>query len=624
MPIYSDMAPYLFHEGTNSKCFEYFGAHRLDSGVWSFRVWAPTARSVSVVGDFCSWDPSAHPMQNEGGGIWYAEVENVKIYDNYKYHIVSADGRSFMKADPYAFHAATRPDTASKIYDLDGFPWRDKAWMAHRGDNMPYQKKLNIYELHVGSWMQNEDGSFLNYRTLAAKLIPYIKKMNYTHIELLPVTEYPYDKSWGYQVTGYFAPTSRYGTPHDLMAFVDAMHRAQIGVIMDWVPAHFPKDAAGLYEFDGSCCYEYSDPMMREHPDWGTRVFDYGKNEVRSFLQSSAEFWIEYYHIDGLRVDAVASMLYLDYGRKPGEWRPNKYGDRGNLEAIEFLKRLNTRVHLQNPGIMTIAEESTAWPLITAPVEDGGLGFDFKWSMGWMNDTLRFMAIDPMYRGANLNLMTFSLTYAFSENYILPLSHDEVVHGKYSLLSKMPGEYDDKFADLRAYYAYMLLHPGKKMLFMGGEFGQFIEWNEEQALDWNLLDYPRHRQLQTYVADLNRLYLKRGALHAPLPEWNGFQWIAADDCEHAVLSCRVTDGREEIVAVFNFAGTAWENYCIGVPWRGHYKLLISSDDTKYGGAGHAPELVVADRKAPMHGQKQSLRLTLPPHSAQIFVHKITK
>ena len=621
MPIYPDMAPYLFHEGTNSKCYEYFGAHPTQEGKWIFRVWAPAAKAVSVTGDFCGWDRNAYPMTYTHGGIWETKISDIHIYDNYQYCILTQDGRELMKADPYGFHSATRPETASKIFDLEGFPWRDGKWMKQRELIPPYQKPLNIYELHAGSWQQHFDGNVLNYRELADRLIPYIKKMNYTHIELMPLTEYPFDKSWGYQVTGYFAPTSRYGTPHDLMYLVDACHRANIGVIMDWVPAHFPRDAMGLFEFDGGPCYEYSDPLKMDHPDWGTRIFDFGKKEVMSFLQSSAQFWLEKYHIDGLRVDAVASMLYLDYG-KGDSWRPNIYGGNENLEAVELLKRLNTLVHAQNKGIMMIAEESTAWPLVTAPVDVGGLGFDFKWNMGWMNDTLRFMAIDPMYRGYHMNQMTFSLCYAFSENYILPLSHDEVVHGKCSLLSKMPGEYEEKFANLRTYFAYMLGHPGKKMLFMGGEFGQFIEWNEEQELDWKLLEYPLHSGLQQFVAELNKLYLKHKALNTPLPEWEGFQWIAADDTEHTVLSFRVNDGKEEIVCVYNLSGAQWNNYSIGVPYRGNYKRILSTDDEAFGGQGRGNDLLVADRKAPMHGQKQSITLDLPPLSAQFFVHKI--
>ena len=620
LPIYPDMAPYLFHEGTNSKCYQYFGAHPTEDGAWQFRVWAPAATAVSVTGDFCGWDKNAHPMTVADGGIWEVTVTGPKEYDNYQFCIRTADGRELMKADPYAVHTATRPETASKLFDLSGFPWRDRKWMEERALIPPHQKQLNIYELHAGSWRQYADGNFLSYRELADQLIPYIKKMGYTHIELMPLTEYPFDKSWGYQVTGYFAPTSRYGTPHDLMYLVDACHNAGIGVIMDWVPAHFPRDAMGLYEFDGGPCYEYSDPLKMDHPDWGTRIFDFEKKEVMSFLQSSAQFWLEQYHIDGLRVDAVASMLYLDYAKT--EYRPNIHGGNENLEAVEFLKRLNTRVHAQNQGIMMIAEESTAWPLVTAPVDVGGLGFDFKWNMGWMNDTLRFMAVDPVFRGHHMSQMTFTLSYAFSENYILPLSHDEVVHGKCSLLSKMPGTYEDKFANLRAYYAYMLAHPGKKMLFMGGEFGQFIEWNEAQELDWKLLEYPMHAALQRYVAELNRLYRKHGALHAPLPEWQGFQWIAADDTDRCVMSFRLNDGKEEMICVFNFSGGRWENYRIGVPYRGNYKLILSSDNTAYGGNGEEEITLKADRKAPMHGHKQSITLDLPPLSAKFFVHKI--
>lgn len=620
MPDYPDIAPYLFHEGTNSKCFEYFGAHPCEDGCWKFRVWAPHASAVSVTGDFCGWDTTVYPMTEQNGGIWEVTVPSLAIYDNYKYCITDADGNTRYKADPFAFHASTRPDTASKIYDLSGYTWQDDAWMKRRAETSVHELPLNIYELHAGSWKRHEDGSFLSYTELADQLIPYILDMGYTHIELLPVTEYPYDKSWGYQVTGYFAPTSRYGTPHDFMEFVNKFHKANIGIIMDWVPAHFPKDAHGLYEFDGGYCYEYDDPLKREHPDWGTRIFDYGKGEVVSFLISSAQFWLEKYHIDGLRVDAVASMLYLNYGKEDGQWRPNKYGDHGNLEAIEFLKQLNILTHAQNKNIMMIAEESTAWPLVTAPTDVGGLGFDFKWSMGWMNDSLRFMSIDPYFRGDNMNLMTFSLTYAFSENYILPLSHDEVVHGKASLLSKMPGEYAEKFANLRAYYAYMMIHPGKKMLFMGGEFGQFIEWNEEQALDWNLPEFDAHRNLQNYVRELSELYRKHRALYSPAPEWNGFQWIAADDAQNCVMAMKVNDGKEEIIAVFNFSGNLLEDYRIGVPNRGKYKLMLSSDAVKFGGEDRSKANANATNTS-MHGQEQSIALTLPPFSAQYYHHK---
>ncbi len=617
----TDAAPYLFHEGTNSKCFEYFGAHPMKNGNWLFRVWAPAAKQVFIVGDFCGWDAqSGIPMQEHDGGIWEGTCREAAIFDCYKYFIIPQNGEGFYKADPFAFHAATRPDTASKIFDISHFAWQDHAWMEKRAQGAVHTRPLNIYELHAGSWRRTENGEFLSYTALADELIPYIHKMGYTHIELMPLTEYPYDKSWGYQVTGYFAPTSRYGTPHDFMEFIDRCHKAGIGVIMDWVPAHFPKDAFGLYEFDGSFCYEYTDPLKREHPDWGTRIFDYGKGEVVSFLISSAQFWLEKYHIDGLRVDAVASMLYLDYGKENGAWRPNAEGGNANLEAIAFIKKLNILTHKQNKGIMMIAEESTAWPMVTAPTDIGGLGFDYKWSMGWMNDTLRFMSIDPFFRGDNMNMMTFSLTYAFSENYILPLSHDEVVHGKASLLSKMPGAYDEKFANLRTYYTYMLAHPGKKMLFMGGEFGQFIEWNEEQQLDWNLLSFDRHRQLQHFVAHLCKLYKKHGALSCPLPDWQGFEWIAADDTYNTVMSFITRDRHEEIVAVFNFSGRALNDYRIGVPHRGHYKPIVSTDDAEFGGTGQPGETLVAQSQ-PMHGHKQSIVLDLPPFSGQLFTHR---
>ncbi len=538
----NDLAPYLFHEGTNYRAYRYLGAHFCEDGV-CFRVWAPRAQMVSVVGDFNGWDHEACPMKRvTEQGVWEIVLQGLNEYDSYKYAIVRPDGTLVMKADPFGFHMETRPANASKLYRIDGYEWHDKKWQTYLKRHDPYHAPLNVYELHFGSWKKHENGDFYSYRQMADELIPYVKKMGYTHVELMPLTEYPFDGSWGYQVTGYFAATSRYGTPKDLMYFIDACHQNGIGVLMDWVPAHFPKDEHGLYEFDGTCQYEYEDPLKREHPDWGTRIFDYGKNEVRSFLISSAMFWLDYFHVDGIRVDAVASMLYLDYGKHHGQWRANQYGGHENLEAIDFLRTLNSNVLQTYPHALMIAEESTAWPLVTKPPEVGGLGFNFKWNMGWMNDSLRYFSTDPVFRKHSHHSLTFILTYAFSENYILPLSHDEVVHGKYSLIGKQPGDYEAKFASLRAMLGYMMLHPGKKLNFMGNEFGQFIEWNYQQGLDWMLLDYDAHKRYQAYVRALNEFYLTHSELWELDDSWDGFTWLSADDADHNVLSgCRACE-----------------------------------------------------------------------------------
>ena len=618
----NSLAEYYFHEGTNYCSYDYLGAHMVD-GFCVFRVWAPAATDVYVTGDFNNWEKYSNKAYRiTDGGIYECIVEGVKEFDAYKYLIVTADGREIYKADPYAYHCETRPDTASRVYNLDGYKWRDSKWIENR--QAPYNEPVCIYEMHLGSWRRYEDGNAFSYEKLADELIPYVKDMGFTHIELMPVTEYPYDKSWGYQVTGYYAPTSRYGTPKDFMAFVDRCHRAGIGVILDWVPAHFPKDSHGLYEFDGSFCYEYSDPLKREHPDWGTRIFDYGKNEVKSFLISNACYWFEKYHIDGLRVDAVASMLYLDYGKKSGEWRPNKYGGNGNIEAKEFLQALNTRVFSEFKGIMMIAEESTAWPMVTYPVADGGLGFNYKWNMGWMNDSLVYMKQDPFFRKGVHNNLTFSLTYAFSENFILPLSHDEVVHGKASLVSKMPGEYDDKFANLRAYLAYMYSHPGKKLLFMGSEFGQFIEWNEEQELDWNLLDFDAHKKHKDFMKDLNVMYKKYAPMWELDTTWDGFDWAALDDDNNNIISFFRKDKKgNSILTVSNFSSVSQTDYKIGVPQKGTYIELFSTDDVKYGGKGITNCKVTA-KAGKMHGNDQYVSLNIPAFSTVYFYKKAPK
>ena len=612
------LAEYFFHEGTNYCAYEYFGSHIIDD-YCIFRVWAPKAHDVYVTGDFNNWEKSHKAYRITEGGIFECIIEGVKEFDSYKYIIVDAKGEEHFKADPYGYHSETRPGTASRVYNLGGYLWGDSKWMENR--EAPYNEPVSIYEMHLGSWRRYADGNTFSYEKIAEELIPYVKGMGFTHIELMPVSEYPYDKSWGYQVTGYYAPTSRYGTPKDLMKFVDLCHQNGIGVILDWVPAHFPKDAQGLYEFDGSYCYEYEDPLKREHPDWGTRIFDYGKNEVRSFLISNACYWLDKYHIDGLRVDAVASMLYLDYGKKDGQWRPNKYGGNGNIEAKEFLQKLNTRVFSAFKGVMMIAEESTAWPMITYPVEDGGLGFNYKWNMGWMNDSLVYMKQDPFFRKGVHNNLTFSLTYAFSENFILPLSHDEVVHGKASLINKMPGEYEDKFANLRAYLGYMFAHPGKKLLFMGCDIGQFIEWNEEQELDWNLLEFEAHRQHKKFVEDLNKAYKKNSPLWELDTTWDGFDWAALDDDNNNIISFfRKDKAGNSILAVSNFSSVAQENYKIGVPNKGIYEEIFSTDSIEYGGKGTVNGKVTA-KAGKMHGQNQYVALNIPAFSTTYFYKK---
>ena len=586
---------YIFHSGKNYKAYEFFGCHRIKGDTFAFRVWAPHAQSVSTVGDFNDWNESADVMKKISDGIFEAKIDNVKIYDCYKYAITTKDGNVIMKADPYAFHAETRPGTASKVY-----------------------------EIHFGSWKRHENGDFLSYRQMAEELVPYVKDMGYTHIEMMPIMEYPFDGSWGYQVTGYFAPTSRYGTPDDLMYFVDACHKAGIGVILDWVPAHFPKDAYGLYEFDGECTYEYSDMRKGEHKEWGTRVFDYGKNEVKSFLISSAMYWVDNFHFDGLRVDAVASMLYLDYGREDGEWIPNKNGGRENLEAVEFFKELNCAMFKEHPEVMMIAEESTAWPMITMPTNIGGLGFNFKWNMGWMNDMLRYISLDPLFRKGNHNCITFSFYYAFSENFILPISHDEVVHGKCSLINKMPGEYEMKFDGLRLFLAYMFAHPGKKLLFMGSEFGQFIEWNYKQGLDWLLLDYEMHRKMLGFSKTLNKLYKDTPALWQIDYSWDGFQWISSEDNANSVIAFRRIDKKgNEIIAIFNFTPNSFDEYRIGVPNEGSYKVVLDTSLEQFGGSTIAKHPAYKTKKKAMHGFEQSIGLKLSGLSG-IYLEKVAK
>ena len=616
-PKPNDLPAFLFHEGNNQEAQRFFGAHMTEqdgqSGVL-FRVWAPHAQAAAVVGDFNGWDAGAHPMQGLGGGIWERFIPGVPEYAVYKFCLTTPAGEQVLKSDPYAFHTETRPANGSKVYDLDGYAWGDDAWQKAQKAKDVINSPMSIYELQMGSWRMKEDGVPYNYSEVADLLAPYLQEMGYTHVELLPITEFPFDGSWGYQCTGYFAPTSRYGAPKDFMAFVDKMHQAGIGVILDWVPAHFPKDAYGLYMFDGAPCYEDPNPRRGEHKEWGTMVFNFGMGEVQSFLVSSALFWVDEYHIDGLRVDAVASMLYLDYNRRDGEWEPNVNGGKENLEAVAFLQKLNGVVLGRHPHKMMIAEESTAWPMVTKPAADGGLGFNFKWNMGWMNDMLSYMKTDPLFRAGNHNKVTFSFFYAFSENFVLPISHDEVVHGKCSLINKMPGDYETKFANLRTFYGYMWAHPGKKLLFMGQEFGQFIEWDEKKQLDWMLLDYEKHKQLQAYVRDLNHFYTANPALWQVDYSWEGFQWIVPDDNQQSVIAFLRRDAAGKMVMIVCNFNPVWRNgYNMGVPVSGTYKEVLSSDDAKYGGSGFSNGSVRSS-KGTMHGFDQHIALTLPPLS----------
>ena len=613
----------LFYSGRDCRAFDYMGAHPFvqdgEQG-YLFRVYAPEAEKVSVMGEFNDWNRDADYMTRDEQGIWEKFIPNIPEYAAYKYSVWAKSGDVFDKSDPYGFHFETRPGNATKAYDLDGYEWGDASWLDWRKKHLPYSNPVNIYECHLGSWKMHEDGNFYSYRQLADELVPYVKEMGYTHIEFMPLTEYPFDGSWGYQVIGYFAATSRYGTPKDLMYLIDKAHQAGLGVIMDWVPAHFPKDGCGLVEFDGSHLYEYADPLKMEHKEWGTRVFDYGKVSTRNLLFSSAMFWIEKFHMDGLRVDAVASMLYLDYNRQ-GEWRPNIHGGRENLEAVDFLRLLNEYILTDHPDVMMIAEESTAWPMVTKPGYDGGLGFNFKWNMGWMNDMLCYCSADPFFRKDMHDKITFSFMYAFSENYILPLSHDEVVHGKCSLISKMPPPYENQFGGLRALYGYMAAHPGKKMLFMGGEFAQFSEWAYQRGLDWMLLDYPAHRQMQAYVKALNHFYLATPQLWEQDTDWRGFEWISHEDNRNNIIAFRrVAKDGSDIVVVVNFSPEEQQEYRIGVPITGTYEEIFTSDKTEFGGSGMANGKLKTENK-PMHGQEQSIVLKIPRFGVLFFKGK---
>jgi 1,4-alpha-glucan branching enzyme len=630
LPLLSDYDLHLMAEGTHYRNYEKLGSHvRVVDGVRGvhFAVWAPNAKRVSLIGDFNQWDGRRHPMRLHGGaGIWEIFIPGLREETVYKFEIKwRRFGFITQKTDPYAFYFERRPKTGAIVYDINKYLWRDDDWMRERAAKNALDAPLSIYEAHLGSWMRapEEGNRYLTYRELAHKLVEYVKHMGYTHVELLPVTEHPYGGSWGYQTVGYYAPTSRHGEPDEFAYFVDYCHRNGVGVILDWVPAHFPKDGHGLAYFDGTHLYEHSDPRKGEHQEWGTLIFNYGRNEVRNFLLGNALFWLEKYHIDGLRVDAVASMLYLDYSRKEGQWVPNIHGGRENLEAVEFIKKFNELVHKNHPGAITFAEESTSWPLVSRPTYDGGLGFDFKWNMGWMNDTLKYFAEDPIARKYHHGKLTFSLMYAFSENFVLPLSHDEVVHGKRSLLDKMPGDAWKKFANLRALYGYMYGHPGKKLLFMGGEFGQWIEWNHQRSLDWHLLGYDSHRQLQDYVKDLNHLYSSEPSLHEVDFEHTGFQWIDFQDANGSTIAFmrKAKDPDDFLIFVLNFTPVPRAGYRIGVPEEVFYKEVLNSDAWMYGGSNMGNSGGVWSRAEGWAGWPCSMEVTLPPLSVIVLKPK---
>jgi 1,4-alpha-glucan branching enzyme len=614
---------YHFHNGSSTHAFEHMGCHpesRNGTDGFVFRVWAPNAQKVSVVGDFNFWNGEDLPMEKISGGVWEAWTANAQVGQAYKFLVVGANGQAVHKVDPYAYRTQLVPDTSSVIWQQNNYTWNDKAWFTRNGKKDALKSPINIYEFHMGSWKRKEDGSRYTYAEIAPLLAEYVKDMGYTHVEVMPLAAHPFDPSWGYQVTNYYAPTARYGNPDELKVFVDTLHQAGIGVLLDWVPAHFPKDLYGLYEFDGTCCYELSDPMMNEHPDWTTRIFDFGRPEVKSFLISCAVYWLKEFHFDGLRVDAVSSMVYLDYSR--ANYRPNKYGGRENLEGIEFLRQVNTACFAVRKGIIMAAEESHAFPMVTGPAYDGGLGFLFKWNMGWMNDTLKYMKQDPVYRKYNHDRMTFPMAYAFSENFILPLSHDEVVHGKLSLINKMPGDYFWQFANLRLLRGYQMTAPGKKLSFMGNEFGQFIEWNFKQGLDWLLLDYDMHRKMLQYTKDLNRFYLDNPCLWIEDGSWDGYQWVQPDDQDNSIFAWRRIDPRtkRELLIVLNMTPVDRFDYTLGVPRAGVYEPIFSSDDMKYGGTGTFLTESVAE-KGDFREYKYRAKFHIPPMSLTIFRKK---
>lgn len=621
----TDFDLYLFGEGNHYQIYRKLGAHIINyknkRGV-HFAVWAPNAKYVSVIGDFNNWDHKRNPMQPLGSsGVWSTFVEGLHEGILYKYYIHGWNDCIQIKADPFGFLFEVRPRSANVIYKpYDRYKWNDSEWILKRKNTDWLTQPIAIYEVHLGSWKRKLDGGFLNYRELAHELIPYVKSLGFTHVELLPITEHPLDESWGYQCIGYYAPTSRYGNPEDFMYFIDFAHQNDIGVILDWVPSHFPRDGHGLIRFDGTALYEHEDPRLGEHKDWGTLIFNYGRNEVRNFLIASALFWLDVYHIDGLRIDAVASMLYLDYSKKPGEWIPNRYGGKENLDAIDFLRRLNEATHGQFPGTLTFAEESTAWPMVTRPTYIGGLGFTFKWNMGWMHDTLFYFSKDPIFRKYHTNSITFSLLYAFSENFVLALSHDEVVYGKGSLYQRMPGDKWQKLANLRALYGYMYGHPGKKLLFMGSEFGQINEWDWNWQLDWYLLSDEAHRGILEFIKDLNFLYRSQRAMYELDFHWDGFQWIDFSDHEKSIVSFfrKTPDGKEIVIFVLNLTPVPRFNYRIGVPRPGFYRELLNSDSSKYGGSNLGNLGGVRAENVPFHGQPFSVVLTLPPLSILII------
>ncbi len=606
----------LFSDGDAVRAYDFLGAHFINldgrNGV-IFRVWAPNAITVSLVGDFNNWNQKANYMYKIGGGVWELFIENLNEFAVYKFCIETVDHTNILKSDPFAFHCQTRPENASMVFNTNQYVWHDSYWMENRQNTSSPDKPMNIYEIHAGSWKKYPDGNYFNYQKMADELIPYLKEMNYTHVQLMPLMEYPYDPSWGYQTTGYFAATSRYGTPCDLMALIDRCHMEGIGVIMEIVPSNFPKDDYGLYKFDGTCLYEDNNPKKGQRDSWGTCLFNFQRYEVISFLISAVMFWFDKYHIDGMRIGAVSSMLYLDYGKKDGEWVPNRFGGNENLEAIDFIKRLNKAVHMYHPSALTFAEENTSWPKLTLPIEEGGLGFDYKWNMGWMNDTLHYMSLDPLWRPFNHDNLTFSFFYAFSERFILPISHDEVAHGKGSLISKMPGDYDSKFAGVRTFITYMYAHPGKKLVFMGCEIGQFDEWDSDSGIQWDLLKFEKHNALYTFFKAINKFYIE----HKPLYELDntpkGFEWIHRNDYTQSVIAFRRTDSDgNEIIAVCNFQPTVHENYMIGVPRFGEYEEIFNSDLSEFGGTGVSNTGTLTTVPMKIHGYKQGLSLTLPP------------
>ncbi len=617
----NNLPKYLFHQGTNYNAYEYMGAHFTRKGKNAgviFRVWAPNAKSVSVVGDFNGWDSTVNIMEKiSDGGLFETFIEGLKEFDAYKFAVTNYE--TILKSDPYAFHSETPSGTASKLYDINGYKWQDESYIKNK--KSVYSSPVNIYEVNLASWKRKSDGKYYSYRELAKVLVDYVKKLGYTHVEFMPLSEYPFDGSWGYQVTGYYSITSRFGTPKDFMYLVDCFHEKGIGVILDWVPGHFPKDLHGLYEFDGTCCYENQGWDRKEHKTWGTRIFDWGRNEVQSFLISNAVFLFEKFHLDGLRVDAVASMLYLDYDKKDGEWIPNETGGNYNLQAIEFFKKLNTVVFERFPNAMMIAEESTSFPMITKPVDVGGLGFNFKWNMGWMNDTLKYMECDPYFRSGCHDKLTFSMYYAFTENFVLPISHDEVVHGKKSLIDKMHGDVPKKFKSLRTYMAYMFAHPGKKLSFMGNEFGQFKEWDYEEGLEFFMLDFELHRKLFRYSRELNFIYKNTKPLFEIDDSWSGFKWISVDERDNNILAFkRIDKNGNELIGLFNFAGKGFESYRLGLD-KGEYELILNSDLKKYGGTGAVRKKIYLTTKKFAHGSEYSINVRLPELTAMYFRRK---